>query len=171
MSNENLFKALGCSTRIKILKVLANEEIHLTALAKKIGLSKPVVSRHIKILEKAGLINKRIIGNIYLLKTNTKDMEKALEPFIESQTIIINKNKSVFDALKQIPGIEVKKQGSQGYIKSINDEKGYYIYEVNGVLPEKPIDEYQIDKDFNLVIKKIVTIKKKSINIKLKDEK
>ncbi len=171
MSNENLFKALSSPTRIKILKVLVNEEIHLTALAKKIGLSKPVVSRHIKILEKTGLINKRIIGNIYLLKTNAKNIEKVLEPFIESQTIIVNKNKSIFDALKQIPGIEVKKQGSQGYIKSINDEKGYYIYEVNGVLPEKPIDEYQINKDLNLVIKKIVTIKKKSINIKLKDEK
>lgn len=65
MSNENLFKALSSPTRIKILKVLVNEEIHLTALAKKIGLSKPVVSRHIKILEKTGLINKRIIGNIY----------------------------------------------------------------------------------------------------------
>jgi DNA-binding transcriptional ArsR family regulator len=171
MSNENLFKALSSPTRIKILKVLVNEEIHLTALAKKIGLSKPVVSRHIKILEKTGLINKRIIGNIYLLKTNAKNIEKVLEPFIESQTIIVNKNKSIFDALKQIPGIEVKKQGSQGYIKSINDEKGYYIYEVNGVLPEKPIDEYQINNDLNLVIKKIVTIKKKSINIKLKDEK
>lgn len=171
MSNENLFKVLSSPTRIKILMVLVNEEIHLTALAKKIGLSKPVVSRHIKILEKTGLINKRIIGNIYLLKTNAKNIEKVIEPFIESQTITVNKNKSIFDALKQIPGIEVKKQGSQGYIKSINDEKGYYIYEVNGVLPEKPIDEYQINNDLNLVIKKIVTIKKKSINIKLKDEK
>jgi DNA-binding transcriptional ArsR family regulator len=171
MGNEYLFKALSSSTRIKILKMLANEEIHLTALAKKIGLSKPVVSRHIKILEKAGLINKKIIGNIYLLKTNIKNMEEALDPFIESQTIVINKNKNLFDALKQIPGIEVKKQGAKGYIKSINDDNGYYIYEVNGILPEKPIDEYQIDKDLKLEIKKIVTIKKKSINIKIKDEK
>ena len=171
MDNERLFKALSSSSRIKILKILANEEIHLTALAKKIGLSKPVVSRHIKILEKAGLINKKIIGNIYLLKTNIKNMEAALDPFIESQTIVIKKDKNLFDALKQIPGIEVKKQGSKGYIKSINNEKGYYIYEVNGVLPEKPIDEYKVDNDLNLEIKKIVTIKKKSINIKIKDQK
>lgn len=171
MGNEQLFKALSSPTRIQILKILSSEEIHLTGLAKKIGLSKPVVSRHIKILEKAGLVNKKIIGNIYLLKTNIKNIERVLEPFIESQTVLVNKNKSIFDALKQIPGIEVKRQGSQGYIKSINDEKGYYIYEVNGILPEKPIDEYKIDKDLNLEIKKIVTIKKKSINIKLKDEK
>jgi len=35
MGNEYLFKALSSSTRIKILKMLANEEIHLTALAKR----------------------------------------------------------------------------------------------------------------------------------------
>ena len=36
MGNKNLFKALSCETRIKILKILIQKEIHLSELAKEI---------------------------------------------------------------------------------------------------------------------------------------
>lgn len=169
MSNNNIFKALSSPTRIKILQILTKKELHITGLAKEIKISVPVTSKHIKILEKAGLINKRIIGNVHLLKIKTSNLEKLLQPYIQYTDLKIEKEKNLFQALKQIPGITVKKIGKHQYIQSIDGEKGYYIYEVDGALPDKPIDEYTINKNIDLDIKKIVTIKKKNIKINIKN--
>lgn len=171
MSNDGLFRALGSSTRIKILKTLVNKEMHLTGLAKEIGISVPVTSRHIKILEDVGLINKRIFGNTHLLKTKSRTLEKALDPFVEESSIEISKEKSLFDALKQVPGIEIKKSGKHQYIRSIDGEEGYYIYEVDGKLPEKPVDEYIVDKNITLDLKKLISVEKKKIKVKVKNKK
>ena len=171
MNNYNIFRALSSSTRIKILKKLTEKEMHLSGLARDLEISVPVTSRHIKILEKVGLINKRIFGNTYLLTTKIKNLESALEPFINESTIEIKNEQSIFDALKQIPGIEVKKIGKHQYIKSINGDEGYYIYEVDGKLPKKPVEEYKINKNVNLDIKKLVSIRRKKIQVNIKNKK
>ena len=171
MSNNEIFKALSSPTRIKILKTLLNKEMHLSGLARELKISIPVISRHIKILENADLINKRIFGNTYLLKTKTKNLELVLDPFIDESIIEIDKKKSIFEALKQLPGIEIKKVGKHHYISSVNGENGYFIYEINGVLPKKPIDEYNIEKNLTFDLKKLVSIKKKKIKIRFKNKK
>lgn len=170
MDNKNIFRALSCSTRIKILKILTKKEIHLSGLARELNISVPVTSKHIKILEKAGLINKRIIGNIHLLTTKIKNFENILEPFIEESTIFLDTKKSISDALEQIPSIEIKKIKNNFYIKSIDGDEGYYIYEVDGKLPKKPINKYNIDKNIKIDLKKLISVKKKEINIKLKNK-
>jgi len=171
MGNELIFKALSCPTRIKILQILNSKEMHLSGLAKEIGISKPVASKHIKILEDAGVINKKIIGNVHLFSIKTNIVEQLVEPFYEESTIELKKKMNLSDILKQIPNIEIKKVGKQHYIKSINNENGYFIYEVNGKLPNKPINEYNVSKNLSLDLKKIISVKKKKINIKIKGEK
>ena len=171
MGNNSIFRALSSTTRIKILKILVNKEMHLSGLARELKISVPVTSRHIKILEDVGLINKRIFGNTYLLTSRIKNLEATLEPLIEESHIEIDKEKSVFEALKQIPGIEVKKVGNHQYIRSIDEDKGYYIYEVDGKLPKKPIEEYKIEKNITLDLKKLVSVKKKKIKINVKNSK
>lgn len=170
MANDNIFRALSSSTRIKALKILSNKEMHLSGLARELNISVPVMSKHIRVLEKFDLVEKRVFGNIHLLKTKIKNLESTLEPFIEESIIEVDNNKSIFDALKQIPSIEVKKVGNHQYIQSIDGDKGYYIYEINGKLPKKPIDEYNIDRNITLDIKKLVTIKKKNIKINVKSK-
>ena len=170
MSNNKIFRALSSSTRINILKTLTATEMHLTGLAKEIGISVPVTSRHIKILENVGLINKRVIGNVHLLSTKISNLEKALEPFIIESSVKIGKNKSLFDALKQVPGVKVSKVGNNRYIKSIDGDDGYYIYRVDGKLPDKPIDKYIIKKDLTLDLNKIVSVKKKKIIVDVKSK-
>lgn len=171
MSNEEIFKALSSSTRIKILKILSLRELHVTGLSKEVGISKPVTSRHIKTLEKAGLIEKRIIGNVHILKPKMQNIEKALEPFILKSKVEIENEKSIFDALKQVPGIELKKVGKHRYIKSIDGDDGYYIYEVNGNLPKKPIDEFKVNKKITIDLKKLISVNKKNISIDIKKKK
>jgi len=57
-------------------------------------------------------------------------------------------------ALKQLPGVEVQRVGDNQYITSINGEKGYYIYEVDGKPPDIPINEYKPKKNITLQVKK-----------------
>lgn len=108
------------------MQILTKHEMHLSGLARKINISVPVVSRHIKILEEAGLVNKRIIGNVHLLNAKIRGLEKILEQFVEESSVEINKYDSLLDALNQLPGIEVKKFGDQQYIHSVDGEKGNY---------------------------------------------
>ncbi len=168
MSNIKIFRALSSSTRISILEKLISKEMHLSGLARELGISVPVTSRHVKILEDVKLIKKRIFGNTYLLSAKINNLESALEPFIKESIVEIEKKKSVLDALSQIPGIEIKKFGNNFYIKSIDDEEGYYIYEVDGKLPSKPIDEYILEKNVNLDLKKLISVKKKKIKVNIK---
>jgi len=98
-------------------------------------------------------------------------LEKILEQFVEESSVEINKYDSLLDALNQLPGIEVKKFGDQQYIHSVDGEKGNYIYEVNGELPNTPVDKYKPKKDVTLNLKKIVSINKKKVNIKVNNHK
>jgi len=168
MDNKLIFKALSSKSRINIIKICTNEEIHLSEIARKLKLSKPVISKHVKILEKAGLINKRVVGNIHLFSANFEIIEKAFEPFIEEAKINLSRNKTILDALKQIPGIEIKKSGENQLITSIDGEKGFFIYEVDGKIPEKSIDEYKTVKNITVKLKKLVPIEKKKIKIDVK---
>lgn len=170
MGNNTLFRALKSSTRIAILQKLCQKEMHVSGLSRELGISVPVTARHIKILEEAELINKRIVGNIHLLTAKTHKLEKTLEPFVTISSIELTKKKSIFDALKQVPGIEIKKVRNNYYIQSIDGDKGYYIYEVDGKLPKKPVDEYIINKDVTLDIKKLISVKKKKIKITIRED-
>ncbi|WCL50619.1 ArsR/SmtB family transcription factor [Leptospira sp. GIMC2001] len=65
MITENLdrtFAALSDSTRRAILMRLAKGESTVLQLAEPFNMSQPAVSRHLKVLEKAGLISTTIRG-------------------------------------------------------------------------------------------------------------
>jgi DNA-binding transcriptional ArsR family regulator len=51
-----VFGALADPTRRKILTRLASGEASVTELAKPFGISQPAISKHLKVLERAGLI-------------------------------------------------------------------------------------------------------------------
>ena len=57
------------------------------------------------------------------------------------------------------------------YISSINGEKGFYIYEVNGKIPTKAINEFVPDKNSNIKLKKLVPVIKKKIKLEIKENK
>lgn len=172
MGNINIFKALSSETRLQILKLLLKKDLHITGLAREIGISVPVMSRHITVLERAGLIKKRIIGNVHLLSVNLSVFEQVWNDFCEYSEIDINKDESLFDALKQLPDIKFNQYKDKQFISSIHGEQGYYVYEVDGKPPNMAIDEFVPTKDVSLSLKKIVPVDKKNIkiNIRPKDQ-
>jgi len=168
MGNESIFKALSSNTRITIIKTLLEKEMHISGLAKTIGISVPVTARHIKILEKSGLIKKRIIGNVHLLSTNLDGFQNVFEPFIEEEVVHIKKNQTLFDALQQLPSIKFRKMGKNRFISEVDGEEGYYLYGVDGKTPEISIDEYSPEKEVLLELDRIIPVHKRKIRVKIK---
>jgi DNA-binding transcriptional ArsR family regulator len=56
MSLAQSLKALADENRMKILLMLLNSDLCVGALANHVGISKPAVSQHLRILRKAGLV-------------------------------------------------------------------------------------------------------------------
>jgi DNA-binding transcriptional ArsR family regulator len=59
---DEAFSALADPTRRAILAQLASGEAMITDLARPFALTQPAISRHIKVLEHAGLIRRRVVG-------------------------------------------------------------------------------------------------------------
>ena len=62
---DALFSALGDRTRRALLARLAESPAIVTELAAPFDLSLPAVSRHIRVLEAAGLVERTIEGRIH----------------------------------------------------------------------------------------------------------
>jgi len=61
-SLDTTFSALSDSTRRGILSRLASGEATVMELAKPFAMSQPAISRHLRVLEEAGLITRRVDG-------------------------------------------------------------------------------------------------------------
>src|SRR5581483_7425913 len=59
---DRTFAALADPTRREILKMLASGETAAGKLAARFPISAPAISRHLRVLEHAGLITRRIDG-------------------------------------------------------------------------------------------------------------
>ncbi len=56
------FRALGEPIRLRILQHLEHGEMSVTALAAQVGSTQPNISKHLKVLQDAGLIQRRQVG-------------------------------------------------------------------------------------------------------------
>jgi DNA-binding transcriptional ArsR family regulator len=70
-----LHRALGDSTRLKILKLLAGRDLYLTEIAQQLELSKPTIKHHLSLLRAAGLVTITESGSVvyYTLRRNRLD--------------------------------------------------------------------------------------------------
>jgi DNA-binding transcriptional ArsR family regulator len=72
-----LFKALGDRTRRALLARLAEKPQMVTELAEPFAISLPAVSRHIRVLEHAGLVIRTIDGRVHQCTLDAAPLEKA----------------------------------------------------------------------------------------------
>ena len=169
--NENIFKALSSKTRVQILKLLMHREYHVSGLAKALDISVPVTARHVKILEAAGLVETTEYGKTHVLNMNMAKLYEALETFSEAYEIEVEQGTSILEALKQVAGVGIKQIGAKEFIASIDDEEGFYVYEVNGKLPDKPINKYRINRSEEIEIRRLVPVLKKRVRVNVKEGK
>ena len=76
-----VMKALSDPSRVKVLKVLQHKSMCVCEVQKVLGLAQPTISKHLKILEDAGLVVSRKSGlwvNYALADGNTSPYAAAL---------------------------------------------------------------------------------------------
>ena len=79
---DAVFTALADSTRRGMIKRLSKGPATVGELGRPYAISKPAVTKHVKMLEKAGLVTRKKDGRIHRCKLNPKPMEQA-EDWIE----------------------------------------------------------------------------------------
>lgn len=71
-----LFKALGDSTRLAILSLLARKPSPAVELARRLDVSKATISHHVHLLEEAGLLEARREEGVLLLSVRREALER-----------------------------------------------------------------------------------------------
>jgi DNA-binding transcriptional ArsR family regulator len=74
---DRTFAALADPTRRRILQDLAGGDHCVTDLARPYSMSLPAVSKHLRVLERAGLIQRRRCGRVHSLKLQAEPMKQA----------------------------------------------------------------------------------------------
>jgi DNA-binding transcriptional ArsR family regulator len=74
---DALFHALGDSTRRRMLRELAGGERSVGQLAKPFAMSLAAASKHIRVLEQAGLIRREVRGRTHLCRLDPAPLAGA----------------------------------------------------------------------------------------------
>jgi DNA-binding transcriptional ArsR family regulator len=74
---DRTFAALADPTRRRILEHLARGDRCVTDLARPYRMSLPAVSKHLHVLERAGLVRRRRRGRVHQLKLEAAPMQRA----------------------------------------------------------------------------------------------
>jgi DNA-binding transcriptional ArsR family regulator len=165
---ENLFKAISSDTRLSILEHLSEGDKHISGLAREIGISVPVAARHIKILEKAELVERKKFGNTHMIGIKLNNVYSFLDHFAENKRLEVEQGTTLLEALKNVAAVEVTKMGNRVKVVSTDGEEGFYVYEVDGKLSDKTVDEYEFHKDAVVEWKKLVPITKKRLLVSIR---
>ena len=92
------FAALADPTRRAILARLATGEATVTELARPFEMSQPAISKHLKVLEQAGLISMNVDAQRRPRKLEPKRLQEAVD-WIERYREVFEKNYQRLDAL------------------------------------------------------------------------
>lgn len=74
-----VYAALADPTRRKLLELLLTQEQSITALAKHFPVSRVAVSKHLSVLEEAGLVQERKVGREHRYQLNPGPLRGAYD--------------------------------------------------------------------------------------------
>jgi DNA-binding transcriptional ArsR family regulator len=104
---DSTFAALADPTRRRILEHLADGDQCVTDLARPYAMSLPAVSKHLRVLEKAGLVRRQRRGRVHSLHLQAAPMQQASEWMEEYRRFW----EASFDRLDEyLKGLQTKEQ-------------------------------------------------------------
>jgi len=95
---NRVFHALAHPARRAILRQLADGERNLSELAAPLRMSFPAASKHVRVLERAKLIRRRVVGRMHICRIEGKPLAEA-ERWLEEYRRIWERNFLRLDAL------------------------------------------------------------------------
>ena len=78
---DNTFHAVADPTRRAILKMLSERQARVTEIAKSFPYSLNAISKHLKVLEQAGLIRREIKGRDHFCQLDSAPLQEASDWF------------------------------------------------------------------------------------------
>jgi DNA-binding transcriptional ArsR family regulator len=76
---DHLFHALANATRREIVGMLAKRPHHISELVPRFDMSLAAVSKHVQTLERAGLVDREVVGRNHICHLNAEAMSEAFE--------------------------------------------------------------------------------------------
>lgn len=76
---DRVFGALADPTRRAILDRLTQGEATVAELASRFPMSLPAVSKHVKVLERAGLVKQRVVAQTRPCRLEAEKLKKAID--------------------------------------------------------------------------------------------
>jgi ArsR family transcriptional regulator len=81
MSVDRIFEALASYQRRQILAYLSKARLTTTELAERFEMTTPSISRHLSVLENAGLVSSQRMGQRVLYQLNPESLVSTLTSF------------------------------------------------------------------------------------------
>lgn len=97
------FSAISDPTRRDILSRLAQGEASITELASPYAMSLPAISKHVRVLEGAGLVTRTKRGRVNFCRLNAKPMREASKWLLFYQRFWDTKLDALEDFLEENP--------------------------------------------------------------------
>jgi len=147
--------------------------MHISALARELDISVPVALKHVKVLEESGFVERERLGNTHVVSINRNALPKIKSAYSLFETPLIVEVKTgtpLVEALRKAVTLSLKKTHEGSFISGVDGKQGYYIYEVNGRLSEKPVDRFLIKKDSEIEFKRLVPVVGKKVIVKVRNQ-
>jgi DNA-binding transcriptional ArsR family regulator len=93
------FKVFSEPNRLAVLEALRAGPLNVTAVVEKTGLSQALVSKHLKLLTIAGVVQRRPQGSLVFYEVNDKAVFKLLA---KAEKLLLNSRRQQLDALAAI---------------------------------------------------------------------
>ena len=106
---NNAFSALAHPTRRAIVERLSGGAVTVGAASRNLGVSKPTISRHLKLLEEAGVVTRVIEGRTHRLALRPETLAEAAE-WIERQ-------RARWERLCDVVGEYLEERANKGMIE------------------------------------------------------
>jgi ArsR family transcriptional regulator, arsenate/arsenite/antimonite-responsive transcriptional repressor len=104
---EKIFEALASTPRRKILAYLSETELSAGDIAARFEMTKPSLSKHLKVLESAGLVTSEKRGQFVFYRLQSANLSSTLVTFMQAVCPVSQGLKKESKALAQ------RKQSSQ----------------------------------------------------------
>lgn len=105
---RDVFQAIADPTRRDIINLIAHKKLNLNSVAEKFSISRPAISRHIKILTECGLIVIKQQGRERYCEANLKSLSQVSNWIEQYRVFWTSKLDALEDLLNQEMEAEAK---------------------------------------------------------------
>lgn len=99
---DRVFRALAHPARRAMLRRLSEHEQNLSQLAAPLRMSFPAASKHVRVLERARLVRRRVVGRAHLCRVDREPLAAAVDWLSEYRRVLERNFDRLDDLLEEL---------------------------------------------------------------------